>query len=228
MSFESNMLEKEFIKHTIDRHILGVLLSCEYARFSQMRPPRVDTNLYSYHLKTMLADKWIEKTDLGYTLTSKGLAYVDRVNASTVAVRRQPKIITMLLIQNSDGDVLMMMRRKQPYIDTWTLPYGKLHIDDESIIEAGKREANEKLHFIPFELRHSGDCYIRVYEADKILTSTLAHIVRFETDDISGTDTLKWFSPLEITKLRTAPAVNEIIARSFFGDAFFFKEFSIV
>lgn len=221
------MFEKEFVKHTIDRHILGVLLGREYARFSDMRPPRVDTNLYSYHLKTMLSGGWVEKTDQGYTLTPKGLAYVDRVSASTVVMRRQPKIITMLLVQNSEGDVLMMKRQKQPYIDTWTLPYGKIHIEDESIIEAGKREAEEKLHFISFDLRHSGDCYIRVYEADQILTSTLAHIVRFETDDIAETDTLKWFSPLAITKLRTAPAVNEIIARSFFGDKFFFEEFSI-
>lgn len=221
------MFEKEFVKHTIDRHILGVLLGREYARFSDMRPPRVDTNLYSYHLKTMLSGGWVEKTDQGYTLTPKGLAYVDRVSASTIVMRRQPKIITMLLVQNSEGDVLMMKRQKQPYIDTWTLPYGKIHIEDESIIEAGKREAEEKLHFISFDLRHSGDCYIRVYEADQILTSTLAHIVRFETDDIAETDTLKWFSPLAITKLRTAPAVNEIIARSFFGDKFFFEEFSI-
>lgn len=221
------MFDKELIKHTIDRHILGVLLEREFARFSEMRPPRVDTNLYSYHLKTMLTDGWIEKTDKGYTLTPKGLIYVDRVSASTVSIRRQPKIITMLLVQNCEGDVLMLKRQKQPYIDTWTLPYGKLHIDDESIVEAGKREANEKLHYIPFTLRHSGDCYIRVYEADQILTSTLAHIVRFETDDIIETDTLKWFSPLTITDLRTAPAVNEIIARSFFGDTFFFEEFDI-
>ncbi len=221
------MFEKEIIKHTIDRHILGVLLGREYARFSEMRPPRVDTNLYSYHLKTMLTDGWIEKTDLGYTLTPKGLIYIDRVSASTVSVRRQPKIITMLLVQNSDGDVLMLKRQKQPYVDTWTLPYGKLHIDDASVIDAGMREADEKLRLVPSKLRHSGDCYIRVYGADQILTSTLAHIVRFETDDITETDMLKWFSPLEITKLRTAPAVNEIIARSFFGDAFFFEEFSI-
>jgi ADP-ribose pyrophosphatase YjhB (NUDIX family) len=220
------MFEKEIVKHTIDRHILGVLLGREFARFSDMRPPRVDTNLYSYHLKTMLADGWLKKTDSGYTLTAKGLAYVDRVSASTVSVRRQPKIITMLLVQNSDGEVLMMKRQKQPYIDTWTLPYGKLHIDDESIIAAAKREAQEKLNYIPSTSRHAGDCYIRVYEDSEILTSTLAHIVRFETDNIIETETLKWFSPLRVTKLRTAPAVNEIIARSFFGDQFFFEEFT--
>ena len=221
------MLNKELIKHTIDRHILDVLLSREYARFSDMRPPRVDTNLYSYHLKTMLSGGRVEKTDAGYTLTPKGLVYVDRVNASTVAIRRQPKIITMLLVQNCEGDVLMMKRQKQPYIDTWTLPYGKIHIDDASVIGAAKREAQEKLDYIPSEPRHTGDCYIRVYKDDVILTSTLAHIVRFETDDISETGTLQWVSPLKVAKLRTAPAVNEIIARSFFGDAFFFEEFTV-
>ena len=74
------------------------------------------------------------KTDEGYTLTPEGLIYVDRVSLKKLNIRTQPKIVTMLVVQNSDGDVLVQKRDKQPYIDTWTLPYGKLHIDDESIV----------------------------------------------------------------------------------------------
>ncbi len=220
------MFEKEVVKHVIDRHILSVLLTTEHARFSDMRPPRTDTNLYSYHLKTMLRDGWIEKVDAGYTLSAKGLTYVDRVNATSVNIRRQPKIITMLLVQDGYGNVLLQRRSKQPYIDTWTLPYGKLHIDDESVYAAGLREAKEKLDYVPTNLRHVGDCYIRVHEAGIVLTSTLAHILRFEADDIVLTDKLQWSTPLDIMQLKTAPAVNQIIARTFFGDEFFFEEFN--
>ena len=51
----------------------------------------------------------------------------------------------MLVIQNSNGDVLLFKRKRQPYTDLWTLPYGKVHIDDLSIEAAAKREAAEKL-----------------------------------------------------------------------------------
>ena len=213
------------LNHHIQRHVVGYLLTHEYARFSELRPPKVDTNLFTYHLKLLVKDDYIKKTDRGYTLSRKGLLFVDRVNASSIVVRTQPKIITMLLIQEGYGKVLLQKRTKQPYINTWTLPYGKLHIDDESVLDAAKREANEKLGYNPRQLRHVGDCYIRVKGGASIESTTLAHVVRFETDAIQVTDTLRWVEPLDLPALKLAPAVEQIITRSFFGDKFFFEEF---
>lgn len=192
-----------------------------------MRPLKVDTNLYSYHLKTMVTSGLVEKTENGYTLSSSGLSYVDRVNADKVQVRSQPKIITMLLVQNGYGKVLLQKRSKQPFIDTWTLPYGKIHIDDESVVSAARREVVEKLNFTPNKLQHVGDCYIRTHIGPDILTTTLAHICRFESDDINSRDDLMWCKPLDLPKLELAPAVEQIVARSFFGDDFFFEEFNV-
>lgn len=197
------------------------------ARFRDMRPPRTDTNLYSYHLTTMLRDGWITKVDGGYSLSRRGLMYVDRVNAEKARVSRQPKIITMLVVQNSEGHVLLQRRSKQPYIGTWTLPYGKLHIDDASVLAAAEREAAEKLDYKPTQLRHVGDAYIRVYLDAAVLTVTLAHIVRFETDSIAPSDNLLWVEPLKLAKLTLAPAVEQIVTRSFFGDDFYFEEFNV-
>ena len=221
------MFELTDVKHHIQKYILSTLLRRKYARFRDMRPPRTDTNLYSYHLKILMKLGYVEKHNEGYTLSAKGLAYVDRVNAASVKVREQPKIITMLLVQDGYGNVLMLRRDKQPYIDTWTLPYGKMHLDDSSVSLAARRESVEKLNFEPKHIRHAGSCYIRVYLGGELVTMTLAHIARFETDDISSTDNLQWFSPLEVLKLDTGPAVNEIIARAFFGDDFFFEEFEV-
>lgn len=221
------MFDTQIIKHHIDRHILQVLMYTEVARFRDMRPPRTDTNLYSYHLTTMLRDGWITKVDGGYSLSRRGLMYVDRVNAEKVRVSTQPKIITMLVAQNSEGQVLLQRRFKQPYIGTWTLPYGKLHIDDASVLAAAEREAIEKLDHKPTQLRHVGDAYIRVYRDVAVLTVTLAHVVRFETDSIEPSDNLLWIEPLKLAKLTLAPAVEQIVTRSFFGDDFYFEEFNV-
>ncbi len=247
------MLQQATIKHPIQRSIINVLSTREFARFRDLKPDKTDTNLFSYHLKLLQNAAFITKTDAGYTLAEKGLQYVDRVNADHMKLRSQPKIITMLLIQDGYGKVLLQKRLKQPYINTWTLPYGKMHIEDESVLAAARRESQEKLGFDPHKMRHVGECYIVVGRSIKVATEapsagtftdgdtvpvhtkhmlqiesrTLAHIVRFETDAIAASDTLQWVEPLDLPKLKLAPAVEEIVSRSFFGDEFFFEEFLV-
>lgn len=247
------MFEHDTITHHIERSIIAHLMTHEYARFSDMRPSKVDTNLFTYHLKLLVKNDYITKTDEGYTLSGKGLVYVDRVSTEKMKLRTQPKIITMLLVQDGYGKVLLQCRSKQPYINTWTLPYGKIHIDDASVLAAAAREAREKLDHDPHKLRHAGDCYIVVgrharvdmetnaagslkdgdtielggREAFDIQTRTLAHVVRFETDAIPASESLQWVEPLDLPKLKLAPAVEQIVTRAFFGDEYFFEEYKV-
>lgn len=223
------MLEQPTISHHIQKYIINVLMYRETARFRDLRPPKTETNLFSYHLNLLLKSGLINKTAAGYKLSSAGLSYVDRVSGEKQTIRRQPKIITMLLVQNSDGEVLLQKRGKQPYINSWTLPYGKLHIDDHSVVIAAQREANEKLAYEVMP-KHIGDCYIRVRQAEtreEFLSTTLAHVCRFNADDIKQSDELIWVNPAKLSKLRLAPAVEAIVARSFFNDPFFFEEFTV-
>ena len=213
------------ITHNIQKHILGILLRQRTARFRDMRPPRTDANLYSYHLTQLVKSGLVKKVESGYSLDTAGLVYTDRLNADKLFVRQQPKIVTMLVIQNSEGDVLLQRRTKQPYIDMWTLPNGKFHIDDDSLMSAARREASEKLGLDNQEMIHAGDCYVRVHHGDTIMTVTLAHIFTFNRDDIEATDQTMWIQPHKLHKLELAPGVQEIVARTFFRDPFFFEEF---
>ncbi len=219
------MIEHPDIKHHIQKHILSVLLRQKTARFRDMRPPRTDTNLYSYHLTQLLKSGLVKKSDKGYTLDATGLIYADRLNADKMFVRQQPKIVTMLVIQNSDGDVLLQRRTKQPYIDMWTLPNGKLHNDDKSLIAAAQREAHEKLGVKNQDMTHAGDCYVRVRHDDTIMTVTLVHVFTFYRDDIASDEQTVWVQPHKLHKMTLAPGISEIIARTFFRDPFFFEEF---
>lgn len=220
------MFEQRALQHHIQKYIIGILIHRKYARFRDLRPPKTDTNLFSYHLKVLIKEGWLEKSDEGYTLSRIGLEYVDRVSIKKLNIRTQPKIITMLLIQNSEGDVLVQKRTKQPYIDTWTLPYGKTHIQDESLEFGAIKESTKKLHYMPQTVRHVGDAYIRVKSDSKILSATMAHVFRFETDDIIESEFLQWVQPLKLSQLNLAPALEDIVARSFFGDEHFFAEFT--
>jgi len=219
------MIEQTTLQHHIQKHIISVLMYQKFARFRDLRPPKVDTNLYSYHLKLLQKAKLVEKTEDGYTLTKKGILYIDRVTTSTLDVRSQQKIITMLLVQNSEGDILLFRRRRQPYTNTWTLPYGKLHIDDRSLLEAAHREGDEKLGLKNQTITHAGDCYIRIRDGEETLMTTLAHVFRFYNDDVELNDYLQWVQPHKLHSIKLAPAVEKIVARAFFNDPYFFEEF---
>lgn len=219
------MIDLTTVNHHIQKHIIDVLMYTEVARFRDLRPPRTDTNLFSYHLNTLIKLKLVKKLEIGYTLTTNGLSYVDRVSTEKRVVRMQPKIISMLLIQNSEGDVLLQRRRKQPYINAWTLPYGKIHIDDETLELAAQREVKEKLGITGQALIHAGVCYIRVKAGDDILSTTTTHVFKFNSDNIKTTDDIIWARPHKLDQYRLAPAVQSIVSRGFFNDPFFFEEF---
>jgi len=219
------MFEQIKLNHHIQKHIISILMFQKVARFRDLRPPKTDTNLFTYHLKLLLKQSLIKKIEGGYTLGQKGIEYVDRLSTEKFTVRSQPKIITMFVIQNSEGDILLQKRTKQPYIDSWTLPYGKLHIDDGSLVDAAKREAFEKLGLANQELAHAGDCYIRVKNDEAIISTTLAHVFRFERDNIQTSDTIQWARPHKLGKYQLAPAIEQIVARVFFRDDHFFEEF---
>jgi ADP-ribose pyrophosphatase YjhB (NUDIX family) len=221
------MIESVSVNHHIQKHIIDVLMYSELARFRDLRPPRTDTNLFTYHLNALIKSGLIEKTALGYTLTNDGLSYVDHVSSEKKIIRTQPKIITMLLVQNSNGDILIHKRDKQPYINAWTFPYGKYHIDDESLLTAAQREAKEKLGLEKQVMTHVGDCYIRVISEGEILTATLAHIFKFNLDDVKTSETIQWARPHKLNTYRLAPAVEQIMTRAFFNDPFFFEEFEV-
>ena len=221
------MIDSISVNHHIQKHIIDVLMYAEIARFRDLRPPKTDTNLFTYHLNALLKMGMVAKVDGGYCLSLTGLSYVDRVSTEKKVIRSQPKIITMLLVQNSEGDVLLQRRTKQPHINSWTLPYGKLHIEDGSLKDAAKREAKEKLGLKDQALAHAGDCYIRVMVGGVLLSTTLAHVFRFNRDDIETNEDIVWARPHKLHQFRLAPAVEEIVARGFFNDPFFFEEYSV-
>lgn len=219
------MIEPVSLSHHIQKHIIDVLMYVDVARFRDLRPPKTDTNLFTYHLNSLVKAGMVIKIEGGYALSIGGLSYVDRVSTEKRAIRTQPKIISMLLIQNSDGEILLQRRSKQPYINAWTLPYGKVHIDDALVMIAAKREATEKLGLTDQKMKHVGDCYIRVKMEDSILSTTLAHVFRFNRDDIEISEDIAWVRPHKLHTFKLAPAVEAIVARGFFNDPFFFEEF---
>lgn len=217
------MINSTSVKHKIRKHIIDLLTQQKYATFTELRPKNTDTNLVSYHLTNLVKTRMVEKTERGYTLGPLGISYVETGVSEAAA---HPKVIVMLVIQNSDGDILLYRRRLQPFIDTWTLPYDEIGVNDRQVSGVTSRIATQKLGVTDASVVHAGDCYIRVIAEDDCISTTLAHIYTFNSDAIGETDDIRWARPHKLHQYQLAPAVEEIIARTFFRDPFFFEEFT--
>lgn len=195
--------------HIIQKKILETLTFHEIVRFAALRPPKVESNLYSYHLKLLIKEGYVKKLEQGYTLDIKGLTYVDRVSTDKFELREQPKIITILVIENKKGEILLWRRNKQPFINTWSLPSGKTHIDDPNIEFAALREATEKINLEITKLRHVGDCYIKHKRGEEVISSVFGHVFYARIDNHISPHILWWKKGDQLI-----PGTEELIALS--------------
>lgn len=207
--------------HIIQKKILETLTFHEIVRFAALRPAKIESNLYSYHLKLLIKEGYVKKTEQGYTLDTKGLMYVDHVRSDNFELREQPKIITILVIENKKGEILLWRRNKQPFINTWSLPSGKVHIDDPSIEFAALREAHEKIGLDIIKPKHVGDCYIKHKKEEKIISSVFGHVFYARVEDHISPHILWWKKGD-----RLIPATEELIslARKYRTNGRFFSE----
>lgn len=210
------------VKNKIQKSIIDYLFAHTSARFRDLRPKSVDTNHLTYHLNKLVQMGLVEKISDGYCLSSSGLDYADR----TADTLPRIKTVIMFVIQNGDGDLLIEQLASAPFAGMWTLPCGKLQPSDDSVSAAAQRLAGDKFSFtiVP---THAGSCYIRVMGKNKASLTTLVHVMKFNSDDIRPVLPLAWARPHKLQQYSLAPAVEEIVVRSFFNDPFFFEEFTI-
>jgi hypothetical protein len=195
---------------------MTVLTRQECARFVDLKDSKTDTNLLTYHLKKLQEHAYIQKVEVGYTLGQNGFSYIQ----SLTKYEHQPDIRVMLLVQNSDGDVLLVKRTTQPHINTWTLPWKALEAGDRSLEHATLRIGTGSL-----DVRHVGDAYVRLISGSDVLSSTLCHVMRSESDSFAVEEEHQWVQPHRLSDVRLSPGIEQLITRSFFGDSFFFEEY---
>lgn len=164
--------------HYIQKYILDKLMFASHLRNRDMRPPRVESNLYQYHLKRLIDSGYIERVGEGYTLSNRGLQYADKHSSDLKDQRPQPKLVTILLLENETGEVLLIPRKKQPFIGMYNLPSGKIH-EGETLIEAGRRELVEKVGISEdVSLSLAGTVHLTIMSDESIISESYGFILR--------------------------------------------------
>lgn len=202
--------------HPIQKHVLKRLAEHKTLRYGQLKPPHVEGNQFTYHLKTLVARKLVSKNGAAYALTTQGVRFTTQVNFEDFFVRIQPKIVTLIVCKNKHGQYLLYNRSKQPFLHMVGFPYGKIHLG-EKVEKAAERELKEKTG-ISASLTQKGIVYLRVNDADDdIITHMLCHI--FAGSNPKG-DLLEhppfgsvfWLSERELLKENIMPGVKEVLS----------------
>jgi 8-oxo-dGTP pyrophosphatase MutT (NUDIX family) len=164
------------IEHHIQRTIVDRLMHAEQLRFSDLKPTGMESNIFMYHLKQLLKDGYVERTDGGYRLAAKGLSYVDELSNENQRPRPQPKLINIIALTDGAGKWLLAERKVQPYIGMRMFPSGKRHRGETSA-EHATRELHEKTGLSDILLSYRGIADVQIFDAaGTLLTHAIADI----------------------------------------------------
>ena len=214
--------------HFIRKHILRVVTYAEWVRFRDMRPKNVDSNLYSYHLKCLIKEGYIEHdTQKGYRLSPAGMRFVDHISLESFEPRWQPKLLTMLVVVR-DGHICLWPKYKQPFIGSWSLPSGKVHFEDVSVERAAVREIGYLTDTQPRAIRHCGVVEFSAGIQDTTVSHTVSHVflVDILPEDITHPK-VEWITLDQLSKLTLSPGTHEIIQAAQSKKEFFYLPLTI-
>lgn len=207
------------INNKIQQYIIEYLNNYPFARFRDLKPPRTDTNLLSYHVTKLLNMGVIKKQGDFYELDALGHQYIDRV-VTYPSTRTEPGIRLAFVIQDEEGNVLLAKEGT-----SWCLPTTSYGIDDASIHQSANVYLDQYFKYDQSKVRHAGDCYVRLRVKDIVIENNLFHVIRAEIKQSTFTEECEWVGLYSIPKYSLTPGTDAIISRSFFGDGFFFEEF---
>ncbi len=134
--------------HLAQVAILRHLLFMPHAGFAQLQKVTdLTSDHFNFHVKKLIEEGYVEKSQTHYKLTHKGKEYANRIDTDENEIEKQPKVSVAIMLERKGNEgrreFLFQQRKKNPYFDFWGRVGGKMRWG-ESIIEAGTRELKEE------------------------------------------------------------------------------------
>lgn len=188
-------------------------------RFSELRAEGVESNLFQYHLRHVIRKGLVEKSGDGYRLAPAGLYYADRFSPEFKGERPQPKLITVVVLRNTNGKVLLLQKPRQPWLGDYHLPAGKIHTG-EVTSQAAIREVREKTGVVIDSVQFRCLVQVQIYKSGALVSDYYGFIFAGECDDrIEGMCRYNMQDPDQTIAL--APGVHPILEFERLGDGEF-------
>jgi len=141
-----NKIEKVQTHSKIKDHekekIFKTLMAFPGSSFVDLWDKEIESNKFTYYLKTMEQEGLIEKKNGKYYLTTKGKSESTEISGETGKKEANPHV-TLLLVVKKGEKYILYYRLKEPYYGFCGFPGAKVKRGEE-ILEAAKRELKEE------------------------------------------------------------------------------------
>ncbi len=179
--------------HQIQMLILKELLFHPIARFSELNIKGLSNDHFSYHINTLIELNLVKKGEKGYSLTSSGKEFANRMDTDQVEIEKQPKVAVMLIpykLVKGKKYLLIQERTKEPYYGYKGFITGKMRFG-EKIKETAKRELKEEsgLDCNEFKIKTLFHDHVVMIDDGKLMEDKMFFIVGVKNPRGKPTDT---------------------------------------
>lgn len=133
--------------HEVQLQILKKLLFSPNLTYSKLKPdPEMENNQFTFHLDQVVNAGYVEKRDKGYSLTSSGKEFANRMDTERINIGLQAKIsawICCIKTRGKNQQYLIYTRLKHPFYGCQGLISGKVQYG-ETVFDAAQRELLEE------------------------------------------------------------------------------------
>ena len=164
--------------HHIQRHILGTLIRSPAVRYSRLKPERVDPNLFTYHLKHLLADGLAcKRADGLYELSVKGKNMADKLQLESFELpwETQPRLTILIAVRDEASGWLLHRRSVQPVINMVGFLHANVAVGESILVTAEKRLLN--LCGLSAKAEYKGSGLITLYQGEELESYISFHLV---------------------------------------------------
>lgn len=128
------------LDHHIQRSIVTTLKSEDGLTFSQLKPGDIDNKLFTYHLKIVIREGFVEKSEEGtYKLTGAGEKLWRRMSEKPEVIALRPFSVLLMIIRSPENGWLLYRRKTHPVKDKvafmHAVPKGTISIADHARAE---------------------------------------------------------------------------------------------
>jgi hypothetical protein len=215
------------IDHHIQKELLHKLVLTNHARFTDLRPKDVDSNVITYHLQQLIKQKLVAKDDNGaYMLTELGKVAGINVKLSKKELLQQAHPILLMALR--DGDKWLLRTRKaQPMIDKTGFTHCE-PIMDQPATDTASTEF-EKRTGLNAVFKPKGFGYIRLMKDGELVSFTnftllIADSFEGELVKILGNGENDWYESLNLDSVHMIPSMQDLMQNIQKPGMFFFDK----
>lgn len=214
--------------HHLQTQILHKLVLSEAARFADLRPKNIDSNVFTYHLKQLMRDKLVTKTEAGvYSLTPLGRVAGINVTLNKRQLLEQAHSVILMALYSPEKGWLLRRRLAQPMFNKVGFTHAEPEANHDALTSARETFLERTGLTVDFEPRGYG--YVRLFRDGEL--ESFVHFVLYYAEEYSGELIEQsrngenfWLKEPDFTDESMIPSMPPLIERLTSGDKMFYLD----